>query len=232
MAANYWTQIWLCYGISFSLKCLYFQFWPQEQLASALQDQRLVPFLARSLSSESRDSVQKSLRILSEAVSLPDFQAIWWAYNKYEIFFLLKRWCICYLPHFNVALGVISCALSLRGHENQLCSLNNHLPRGKKLKLSVSSLRSKILASRELRFLELCSWIRTQTLPLPVLWRESQKLCFVDDESNYRDTNFWTNDKPAFEATLLLCIVVSNAIKTVSGPRWLVEGCMKHELKC
>lgn len=47
------------------------------QLASALQDQRLVPFLARSLSSDSRDSVQKSLRILCEANSLPDFQAIW-----------------------------------------------------------------------------------------------------------------------------------------------------------
>ncbi|XP_020608819.1 protein CIP2A homolog [Orbicella faveolata] len=47
------------------------------QLASALQDQRLVPFLARSMSSDSRDSVQKSLRILCEANSLPDFQAIW-----------------------------------------------------------------------------------------------------------------------------------------------------------
>ncbi|CAH3043208.1 unnamed protein product [Porites lobata] len=49
----------------------------QEQLAAALQDQRLVPFLARSLSSDSRDSVQKALRILSEATNLPDFQAIW-----------------------------------------------------------------------------------------------------------------------------------------------------------
>jgi len=33
--------------------------------------------LARSMSSDSRDSVQKSLRILCEANSLPDFQAIW-----------------------------------------------------------------------------------------------------------------------------------------------------------
>lgn len=49
----------------------------KEQLAAALQDQRLVPFLARSLSSDSRDSVQKALRILSEATNLPDFQAIW-----------------------------------------------------------------------------------------------------------------------------------------------------------
>ena len=53
------------------------RFFPQDQLASALQDQRLVPFLARSMSSDSRDSVQKSLRILCEANSLPDFQAIW-----------------------------------------------------------------------------------------------------------------------------------------------------------
>jgi len=49
----------------------------KEQLAFVLQDQRLVPFLARSMASESRDSVQKALRILSEATSLPDFQAIW-----------------------------------------------------------------------------------------------------------------------------------------------------------
>lgn len=49
----------------------------KEQLVSALQDQRLVPFLARALSSESRDSVQKALRVLSEATNLPDFQAIW-----------------------------------------------------------------------------------------------------------------------------------------------------------
>ncbi|XP_022780826.1 protein CIP2A homolog [Stylophora pistillata] len=49
----------------------------KEQLASALQDQRLVPFLARAMSSDSRDSVQKALRILCDANSLPDFQAIW-----------------------------------------------------------------------------------------------------------------------------------------------------------
>ncbi|KAJ7379243.1 hypothetical protein OS493_017752 [Desmophyllum pertusum] len=49
----------------------------KDQLASALQDQRLVPFLARSLSSDSRNSVQKALRILCEANSLPDFQGIW-----------------------------------------------------------------------------------------------------------------------------------------------------------
>ncbi|XP_027056078.1 protein CIP2A homolog isoform X2 [Pocillopora damicornis] len=47
------------------------------KLASALQDQRLVPFLARAMSSDSRDSVQKALRILCDANSLPDFQAIW-----------------------------------------------------------------------------------------------------------------------------------------------------------
>lgn len=49
----------------------------KEQLASALQDQRLVPFLARAMSSDSRDSVQRALRILCDANSLPDFQAIW-----------------------------------------------------------------------------------------------------------------------------------------------------------
>ncbi|XP_074613609.1 protein CIP2A-like isoform X1 [Acropora palmata] len=49
----------------------------ETQLASALQDQRLIPFLARALNSESRDLVQKALRVLREATSLPDFQAIW-----------------------------------------------------------------------------------------------------------------------------------------------------------
>ena len=37
-----------------------------------------MPFLARAMSSDSRDSVQKALRILCDANSLPDFQAIWW----------------------------------------------------------------------------------------------------------------------------------------------------------
>ena len=37
-----------------------------------------MPFLARAMSSDSRDSVQKALRILCDAHSLPDFQAIWW----------------------------------------------------------------------------------------------------------------------------------------------------------
>lgn len=67
------------YLINVCFEIVTFFLWPQEQLASALQDQRLVPFLARSMSSNSRDSVQKSLRILCEANSLPDFQAIWYA---------------------------------------------------------------------------------------------------------------------------------------------------------
>ncbi|XP_032237786.1 protein CIP2A homolog isoform X2 [Nematostella vectensis] len=49
----------------------------KENLFAALQDQRLVPLLAHALTCGARDSVQKALRILSEATTLPDFQMIW-----------------------------------------------------------------------------------------------------------------------------------------------------------
>ncbi|KAK3742452.1 hypothetical protein QZH41_011414, partial [Actinostola sp. cb2023] len=46
-------------------------------LPAALQDQRLVPLLAHGMSSSTRDNVQKALKVLSDASTLPDFQMIW-----------------------------------------------------------------------------------------------------------------------------------------------------------
>lgn len=51
-------------------------------LPAALQDQRLVPLLAHGMNSSTRDNVQKSLKILSDALTLPDFQMIWYRNDK------------------------------------------------------------------------------------------------------------------------------------------------------
>jgi hypothetical protein len=49
----------------------------KQGLPAALQDQRLIPLLAHGMSSSTRGNVQKALKILSDAASLPDFQMIW-----------------------------------------------------------------------------------------------------------------------------------------------------------
>lgn len=49
----------------------------KQGLPAALQDQRLIPLLAHGMSSSTRSNVQKALKILSDATTLPDFQMIW-----------------------------------------------------------------------------------------------------------------------------------------------------------